>query len=108
MDVAPLGRFNEPDVDAVHEDVLRGDLYREGLREGKSGGTIDRGGEELGVRVTTVDRADVHYAPSAGCPHEWQHFPATADQREELDVEVLFPIVVGQRVEIPGCARPAL
>src|SRR4051812_43546045 len=69
VDVVPLRRDDEADVDAVHEHAVLRDLHRERLREVVAGGAVDRRGEEGRVRHARVDRTDVDDAAATGLPH---------------------------------------
>ena len=102
MDVVPLRRGDEADVDAVDEDVVLRDLDRERLRERVARGAVDRRREERGVGVARVDGADVDDAAAARGAHVREHLAGAADQREELDVEVGDPVLVGERLEGAG------
>jgi len=74
-------------------------LEGKSLVEVQAGGTIDGRGEELRVRVLCVDGIALDHPWRGALPQVSERRSGAADLREQLDVEVAVPVLVGECLE---------
>src|SRR6202044_3768711 len=101
------GGLDEADVHAVNKDSLGPQLDRQGLGQAEAGCAVDRRGQEGRVRVAGVEGVDVDDPGRGAWPQVRQRGADAADLREQLHLDVVVPVVVGERGEParPGPAR---